>query len=108
VTDRFDHRATIDLDYGESPDEPSASDGAPSSEATARLVATSLSQDVGRIGGDRSRTAVERSGAVVTLEIAATDLTALRAAVNTWLSLASVAERVAGHASKWAADRTAA
>jgi KEOPS complex subunit Pcc1 len=108
VSDRFEHRTTIDLDYGESPDEAPASDGPPFSDATARLVATSLSQDMGGIGGDRSRTAVDRSGAVVTVDIAAADLTALRAAVNTWLSLASVAERVAGHASQWAADRTAA
>jgi KEOPS complex subunit Pcc1 len=107
VSDRFEHRTAIALEYDEPNDEPVAPP-AGRGEPVAALVATSLSQDVGAIGGDRSRTTVERSGATVTIDIAAADLTALRAAVNTWLSLASVAERVAGQAAAWAGDRHAA
>jgi KEOPS complex subunit Pcc1 len=43
---------------------------------------------------------VERDGATVRVAVGAADRVALRAALNTWLSLASVAERVAGAASR--------
>ena len=65
-------------------------------ERLARIVATSLENEVGEIDDERSRTSLSRDGATVTIEIEAADLVALRAAGNTWLSLASVAEETAG------------
>jgi KEOPS complex subunit Pcc1 len=59
----------------------------------ARLVATSLRQDTGEIDDDRSTATVEREGSSVRVRVAAADLTALRAALNTWGSLVTVAER---------------
>ena len=73
------HRTTIALDYA--------------SEAAARVVERSLAQEVDRIDDDRSTTALAREGRVVELTVEAADLVALRAAANTWLSLAAVAER---------------
>ena len=65
------------------------------SEAAARTVERSLAQEVGEIDDDRSATTLRRAGGTVELEIEAADLVALRAAANSWLSLASVAERTA-------------
>lgn len=64
-------------------------------ERRARIVATSLDQEVGEIDDDRSRTSLARDGRTVEVVVAAADLVALRAATNTWLSLLSVAERTA-------------
>lgn len=64
-------------------------------EDSARAVAEALSPELGEIDDDRSRTRLARDGAVLTLFVEASDLVALRAAVNTWLSLVEVAERVA-------------
>lgn len=75
------HRTTLTLEYA--------------SEAAARRVERSLAQEVGEIDDDRSSTALTREGRTVELAIDAADLVALRAAANTWLSLASVAERLA-------------
>ena len=61
----------------------------------ARIVTEAVAREVGEIDDERSRTTIERDGAVVTLEIAAQDLTALRAALNTWFTLVDVAERTA-------------
>lgn len=65
------------------------------SRARARTVARAVSQEVGEIGGDRSAATVERDGATVGVRMAADDLVALRAGMNTWGSLVSVAERTA-------------
>lgn len=59
----------------------------------AATVARSVRQEVGGLESDRSRTSVSRDGAELTVSITARDLTALRAALNTWQSLVSVAER---------------
>lgn len=75
------HRTTLTLEYD--------------TEAAAVTVERSLRQEVGEIDDDRSRTSLAREGRTVELTIAAADLVALRAAANTWLSLASVAERTA-------------
>ena len=72
------HSATFSLEYD--------------SEPHARTVADSLGQEVGEIDDDRSRTALERDGRTLSVRIEACDLVALRAAMNTWLSLADVAE----------------
>jgi KEOPS complex subunit Pcc1 len=58
----------------------------------ARTVARSLAEEVGEIDDDRSRTDLDRVGSDLTIAVEATDLVALRAASNTWLSLLSVAE----------------
>ena len=67
---------------------------------TARTVERSLRQEIGEIDDDRSRTALGREGSVLTITVGAADLVALRAAGNTWLSLVSVTEEVAGIASR--------
>lgn len=73
------HRTTFSLGYPK--------------EDRARIVARSLSLEIGEIDDDRSHTEVYRDGCVVHVEVGAKDLVALRAAMNSWLSLASVAER---------------
>jgi len=59
----------------------------------ARIVERSVSQEVGEISGDRTRATIARDGAVVAVTVLADDLVALRAGLNTWLTLISVAER---------------
>ena len=63
------------------------------------MVEASVGQEVGEIDDERSRATVAREGQTVTVEVEAADLVALRAAGNTWLSLAAVAER-AGDAAR--------
>lgn len=75
------HRTTLTLEYG--------------STSEARTIERSIRQEVGEIDDDRSATHVARNSRHLTLTVDATDLIALRAAVNTWLSLVEVAERVA-------------
>ncbi len=58
----------------------------------ARRVERSLRPEVGDIDGDRSEVAVTREGATLEVAIEAEDLVALRAGLNTWLTLVSVAE----------------
>lgn len=63
---------------------------------SACVVERSVGQEVGEIDGDRTTAAVTRDGATVTVTVTARDLVALRAGVNTWTTLVSVAERTAG------------
>jgi len=63
---------------------------------TAALVRESVGQEVGEIEGDRTRATVTRDGATVRIHVAAADLVALRAGLNTWCSLVGVADRVLG------------
>ncbi len=60
---------------------------------TARQVARSLAPEVGAIDDDRSRVRLARDGDTVEITVTATDLTALRAGLNTWFRLVGVAER---------------
>lgn len=76
----FSHETVLEVDY----DTP----------ARARLVADSVAREIGEIDDERSRTTISRDDATVVLEIRARDVTALRAALNTWFSLLDVAERV--------------
>jgi KEOPS complex subunit Pcc1 len=62
----------------------------------ARSVERSVRVEAGDIEGDRTEATVDRDGATLTVTIAAADLTALRAGLNTWSSLVGVAERCAG------------
>ncbi|PSQ33284.1 KEOPS complex Pcc1-like subunit [Halobacteriales archaeon SW_12_69_24] len=57
------------------------------------LVADAVRQEVGEIGGDRSTATIERDGRVVRVDVAADDLVALRAGLNTWQTLVGVAGR---------------
>ncbi|MFD1586849.1 KEOPS complex subunit Pcc1 [Halorientalis brevis] len=59
----------------------------------ARIVERSVSREVGEISGDRTRATIARDGAVVAVTVLADDLVALRAGLNTWVTLISVAER---------------
>ena len=77
-----DHRASLSFTYDD--------------ERAARLVERSVRVETGEIDDDRSAAAVDRDGAVVTVRVAAADLIALRAGLNTWIRLVEVTERVAG------------
>ncbi|WP_121821507.1 KEOPS complex subunit Pcc1 [Halostella salina] len=76
----FVHEATFAFDY-DSPER-------------ARTVERSVRQEVGEIDGDRSTAVVDRDGPTVTVTVEAADPVALRASINTWLSLVDVAEQV--------------
>jgi KEOPS complex subunit Pcc1 len=65
------------------------------SAALARTVERSVAVEAGDIEGDRSEATVKRDDETVTVTVDATDLTALRAGNNTWLTLVEVAERAA-------------
>jgi KEOPS complex subunit Pcc1 len=60
----------------------------------ARRVKQSLRPEVDDIDGDRTRVSVTRTGRTVDIAVEAEDLVALRAGLNTWLTLVSVAESV--------------
>ena len=66
-----------------------------SSSERARLLARSVGQEVDEIEGDRTRATVEARERSVVVDIAADDLVALRAGINTWSTLVEVAERAA-------------
>ncbi|THE62861.1 KEOPS complex Pcc1-like subunit [Salinadaptatus halalkaliphilus] len=65
------------------------------SDVRARIVADSVAREIGEIDDDRSRATIDREDSLVTVEIEATDAVALRAALNTWLTLVDVAQRSA-------------
>ncbi|QFU83457.1 KEOPS complex subunit Pcc1 [Natronorubrum aibiense] len=75
------HDATLEFEY-ETP-------------SRARLVADSVRREIGEIDDDRSQTTIERQQSLVRISIEATDVIALRAAINTWFTLVDVAERTA-------------
>ena len=58
----------------------------------AARVADSMTPELGQIDDDRSSISANRDGPDLELHIEASDPVALRAAVNTWCSLVSVAE----------------
>jgi KEOPS complex subunit Pcc1 len=67
----------------------------PSMETASRVEAA-IRPEVGDIDDDRSRATLNRDGREVEMVVEAVDLVALRAALNTWLTLADVAERAGG------------
>lgn len=75
------HRTTFSFDYVDAD--------------RARLVERAIRQEVDEIADDRSWTTVTRNGATLQVVVAAEDLVALRAGMNTWLTLTDVAERSA-------------
>ena len=62
----------------------------------ARRVERALRPEVGDIDGDRTTVGLARDGDSLSVTVRATDLTALRAGLNTWLGLVGVAERTGG------------
>ena len=62
----------------------------------ARRVEQALRPEVGDIDGDRTSVGLAREGDSLEVAVRATDLTALRAGLNTWLGLVGVAERAGG------------
>lgn len=75
----MDHDAVLSFEYDD--------------ESSARRVERSVRPEVGDVDGDRTTAAMERDGDSVTVRIAAADLVALRAGINTWSTLVAVAER---------------
>jgi KEOPS complex subunit Pcc1 len=75
------HEAVLEFDYDD--------------QQYGRRVERSVGVEAGEIGGDRTTATVDRDGSTLTVTVTATDLVALRAGVNTWVSLVSVAERCA-------------
>lgn len=74
-----DHETLLSIEYT-SPEE-------------ARRVARAVDPEVGDIDDDRSETTLSRDAETLKLAITASDPVALRASLNTWLSLVSVAEQ---------------
>ena len=64
------------------------------SEAQARHIARAIEPEVATLTDGRSQVSLSRNGPQVELHVLATDVVALRASVNTWLGLVSVAEQV--------------
>jgi KEOPS complex subunit Pcc1 len=64
------------------------------SAARARTVERSVRPEIDDIEGDRTTARLSRDGRRVELTVEATDLVALRAGINTWLTLRGVAETV--------------
>jgi KEOPS complex subunit Pcc1 len=73
------HDAVLEFEYADS--------------ERARIVERSVRQEIGEISGNRTRATLTREDRLVELTVLADDLVALRAGVNTWLTLVSVAER---------------
>ena len=77
-TDRV-HDAVLTFDYDDA--------------ERARRVERAIRPEVGDIDGDRSTVRLAREDERLELIVEATDLVALRAGLNTWFSLVSVAEQ---------------
>ncbi|MFY4812297.1 KEOPS complex subunit Pcc1 [Haloarcula sp. AONF1] len=64
----------------------------------ARAIERSIRPEIDDIEGDRTTARLSRNGRQVELAVEAADLVALRAGINTWLTLRGVAEdALAGH-----------
>ena len=74
------HQASFDFEYDD--------------QRTTRLIERSIRPEIADMVDGRSKTAVSRDGTVLSVRIEATDLVALRAAMNTWLTLLATAETV--------------
>lgn len=75
----MDHEAVLSFEYDRA--------------ETAERVAKAISPEIGAIDDDRSRVRSEREEQELRLTVKARDPVALRASLNTWLSLVGVAER---------------
>lgn len=75
----MDHEAVLSFEYDDA--------------ERAKRVERSVRPEIGDIDGDRTTATLDRDGRVVNVQIAAADLVAMRAGVNTWSTLVGVAER---------------
>lgn len=80
MTARPPHDVSLDFEYDD--------------QHRARLVGRSIRPEIGEIDDERSQTTLTRDGGTLSVHIEAEDLVALRAAMNTWLTLLDVAETV--------------
>ncbi|WP_436936024.1 KEOPS complex subunit Pcc1 [Halovenus marina] len=64
------------------------------SPEAARRIERALAPEVADIADERSHTQLARDGNSLDVRIEARDIVALRAGLNTWLSLVGVAERI--------------
>ncbi len=62
--------------------------------ATARCLVAALREELGMIDDGRATATLRQEHASLIVEVTATDVTALRAAKHTWLSLVASTERV--------------
>ncbi|MDS0220833.1 KEOPS complex Pcc1-like subunit [Haloarcula sp. S1AR25-5A] len=62
----------------------------------ARAIERSIRPEIDDIEGDRTTARLSRDGQRVEIIVEAADLVALRAGINTWLTLRGVAETVSG------------
>lgn len=62
----------------------------------ARRVQRSVAPEIDDIEGDRTTATLRRDGRTVEIRVEAADLVALRAGINTWLTLVGVAEQSVG------------
>ena len=63
------------------------------SKTVAALIAEAVAVELGEIDGDRATATLQRQDSTLLIEIDADDLVALRAGLNTWETLVTVAER---------------
>jgi KEOPS complex subunit Pcc1 len=73
-----DHNSLLTIEYA--------------SPQRARRVKRAVAPEIGDIDDDRSSVTLSRDGDTLDVHIVASDVVALRASLNTWLSLVSVAE----------------
>jgi KEOPS complex subunit Pcc1 len=76
------HDAVLSFDYA--------------SAQRARRVERAIRPEAGDIAGDRTEVSLSRDDERLEVRVSAADLTALRAGLNTWFSLVTVAERAGG------------
>jgi KEOPS complex subunit Pcc1 len=62
----------------------------------ARRVARAIDPEIGDIDDDRSQVSLSQDGDTIDVRVVASDIVALRASLNTWLSLIGVAEGAGG------------
>ena len=62
--------------------------------ATTSVITQRLRQEVGEIADARGQASIEQTETQLIISVEAADLTALRAGINTWLRLVTVAESV--------------
>lgn len=76
----MDHEAVLSFEYR--------------SPERACRVERALRPEIGEIDDDRSSATLARDDSTLSVTVAASDLVALRAGLNTWFSLVTVAEAV--------------
>lgn len=70
-------------------------------ECCTRHVERSIRPELDELADERSRASISREGRTLSVRIEAEDLVALRAAMNTWLTLLEVAETVDETGTQW-------